>query len=165
MTTIQIQAHQFTVPDGAIAYTVGYTLADDGEVAALRQTKLENLRNNFAGKVKAALGEAETLSPEAQAKLQEEFEAYAHAYKFGVRAAGEGKPKLTPLEREMQKIATDDLVKAYHAKYAEKPSKDFLAERVPQLLEKRHDDIRKRAQAIIRQRDATSAQTLEELGL
>ena len=166
MTAITIQGYKFEVPDGAIAnIAVGYTLTEEGEANALRQTKLENLRNNFAPKIKAALNGAESLPADKESALQAEFNDYAMAYKFGVRAAGGPRQKLDPVTREMVKLAKEDFSKAYYAKYGEKADKELVAERSEELLDKRREDYLKRARAILRQREAVATDTLESLGL
>jgi hypothetical protein len=166
MTAITIQGYKFEVPEGAIAsIVVGYTLQEEGEVHALRQTKLENLRNNFAAKVKAKLNGAETIPDDDLAALQSEFGEYAVAYKFGLRAPGEARQKLDPVTREMLKLAKDDFAKAYYAKYGEKADKELVAARGEELMDKRRDDYQKRARAILRQREQIATDTLETLGL
>jgi hypothetical protein len=166
MSAITIQGYKFEVPEGALAnIAVGYTLQDEGEAAALRQTKVENLRNNFATKVKAAMNGSTELAPEALSELQSAFATYATEYKFGVRAAGEPKQKLDPITREMLKLAKSDFIAAYKAKYDETPDKDLVNERAEQLLEKRRDDLMKRARAILKQRESAGNETLEAVGL
>lgn len=164
--SITIQGYKFDVPEGAIAkFAVGYVIADEGEASALRQTKLENLRNNFAPKVKVALNGSDTLSDEQIATLQGDFNAYAHDYKFNVRGSGEGRVRVDPLTREMLTLAKDDFRKAYLAKFNEKPEADLVTERAGELIEKRRDDYMKRAKAIMKQRETAATDTLESLGL
>lgn len=166
MPHITIQGHQFEVPDHVVnSIAVGYTLQEEGEAHALRQTKLENLRNNFAGKVKTALNGAEELSSDQLSDLQTEFNTYAEGYKFGIRQAGTGTVRRDPVEREMLRLAKDDIAKAYFAKYGEKADKDMLSEKAEQLIEIKHDDYAKRARAIMRQREQTGTETLESLGI
>jgi len=165
MTAITVQGYKFEVPAAVIdGIVVGYVLADEGEVHALRQTKLENLRNNFAPKVKAAYNGDETLSDEKVAALQSEFNTYAEGYKFGIRTGGP-RARLDPLTREMLNLAKDDIRRAYLAKYDEKPETDRVNELAEELIDKRRDDYMKRANAIIRQRHAAGTGTLEDLGL
>jgi hypothetical protein len=76
MASITISGHKFEVPEGVLArYELGYQLQTEGEVAAIRQTLAENLRNNFASTVKAA-GNGE-LTDEQIAELQAKFNEYA----------------------------------------------------------------------------------------
>jgi hypothetical protein len=132
MASITISGHKFEVPEGVLArYELGYQLQTEGEVAAIRQTLAENLRNNFAGTVKAA-GNGE-LTEEQVAELQAKFNEYAATYQFGVRKAGSGAPRAPkdPVEREMQKLAKDAVSKAFYAKHGEKIDKEQLAELSP----------------------------------
>jgi Asp-tRNA(Asn)/Glu-tRNA(Gln) amidotransferase A subunit family amidase len=136
MSQLTIAGHQFQVPDALLAkYNVGYTLSTEGEAHALQQTFTENLRNNFASKVKAKLENGNTeLSPEDQAALQAEFDAYAAKYEFGIRQPGQVRVAKDPVEREVRKMAGGAISERYRAKYNEKPSKEWLDEKVTELL-------------------------------
>lgn len=76
---ITIQGQLFRVP---IRYKAGDVLKEN-EAGALNQTLHENLRNNFASKVKEA-GEA-GVGIEV---LQQQLDDYAADYEFGVRGGG-----------------------------------------------------------------------------
>jgi hypothetical protein len=104
MPNLTINGHQFEVPEGLLSrYGVGYTLATEGEAHALQQVFTENLRNNFASKVKAKLNGSEELTPEDQQALQAEFDQYASKYEFGVRGAGGGPRQVRdPVEKEVR---------------------------------------------------------------
>jgi hypothetical protein len=78
---ITIQGQNFRVP---IRYAAGHAL-NDGEASALNQTYHENLRNNFAGKVRDGV---EANVP--HEVLQQQLDDYANDYQFGVRAGGGG---------------------------------------------------------------------------
>jgi hypothetical protein len=138
MSNLTIAGHQFQVPDALLTkYNVGYTLTTEGEAHALQQTFTENLRNNFAGKVKAKLGDNGNteLTPEDQQALQAEFDTYAAKYEFGVRQPGAGPRTVKdPVEREVRKMAGGAIGERYKAKYNEKPSKEWLDEKVTELL-------------------------------
>lgn len=94
MEQITISGHSFNVP---VRYEEGHELTA-GEASALNQTYHENLRNNFAKKVKDA-GEAADL-----AALQAELDAYAADYQFGIRTAGAGVSR-DPVMSEAMRIA------------------------------------------------------------
>src|SRR5215475_14237367 len=85
---ITIQGHVFRVP---IRYAAGHTL-NDGEAGALNQTLHENLRNNFASKVRDGIEAGVPLGT-----LQEQLDDYASDYQFGVRTGGgfRGDPVMT----------------------------------------------------------------------
>lgn len=80
MEQITIAGHSFNVP---VRYEEGHELTA-GEASALNQTYHENLRNNFAKKVKDAGAGADISA------LQTELDAYAGEYQFGVRTGGGG---------------------------------------------------------------------------
>jgi hypothetical protein len=77
---ITIAGKTFTVP---APYTEGHVLTAN-EASSLNQTFAENLRNNFAKRVKEA-DEAGTFDAD---MLQSQFDDYAAEYEFGVRTAG-----------------------------------------------------------------------------
>lgn len=80
--TITIQGLEFAVP---VPYTEGHVLTA-GEASALNQVFHENLRNNFAAKIKKlknANGEA--IDHDA---LQADLNSYAETYQFCVRTSG-----------------------------------------------------------------------------
>src|SRR5215475_6605845 len=85
---ITIQGHVFRVP---IRYAAGHTL-NDGEAGALNQTLHENLRNNFASKVRDGVEANVPLET-----LQQQLDDYASDYQFGVRTGGgfRGDPVMT----------------------------------------------------------------------
>lgn len=70
------------------------------EAAALNQTLFENLRNNFASKVKEGI--AAGLD---HAVLQQQLDTYEEAYSFGVRSGGGG--RRDPVRTEAIAIALD----------------------------------------------------------
>lgn len=78
---ITIQGQTFKVP---IRYSAGHTLTE-GEAGALNQTYHENLRNNFANKVRDGVEAGTGLDV-----LQQQLDDYANDYQFGVRTGGGG---------------------------------------------------------------------------
>lgn len=93
--TITIAGHAFTVPT---RYAEGHELTA-GEASALNQTYHENLRNNFAKKVKD--GTEANVGVEV---LQSQLDTYAAEYEFGVRTGGGGAPR-DPVMSEAMNIA------------------------------------------------------------
>lgn len=168
MPNLTIQGHKFEVPDAVIArYAVGYTIQDEGEAHALRQTALENIRNNCAARVKKTLNGATELSVDQVQTLQTEIEAYASTYKFGERKAGgpRGPRIVDPVEREMNKQASDDIKAAVFAKHGEKIKGEQLTELVTKLLEVKHDDYARRARRALADREKAGMETLAAVGL
>lgn len=77
---LTIQKQTFTIPH---RYVAGAITLTEGEAHALQQVYAENLRNNFAARMKAA-AEAETPTQLTQSDL----DAYVAEYDFGVRISG-----------------------------------------------------------------------------
>jgi hypothetical protein len=154
--TLTINGARFEVPDAVLYRYDGFLTpeAPEGLRNTIHQTIMENLRNNFAKKVKDALNGSEELPPEKHAELASEFSAYAEKYEFGVRGAAA--PKRDPLEREMFRLAKDDLSAKYSAKYGQKPDKEWLESTVPIFVEKYNDQLTKRARAVLRAKQAST---------
>lgn len=93
MEQITIAGHSFNVP---VRYQEGHELTS-GEASALNQTYHENIRNNLAKRAKEG-----TLT-------QEDVDAYAADYQFGVRAAGTGGATRDPVMSEAMRIAKKQL--------------------------------------------------------
>lgn len=106
MEQITIQGKIFNAP---LRYEEGHEL-NAGEAAALNQTYHENLRNNFAKRVK----EATDNGSYSQEALQEEFSKYAEDYEFGVRTGG-GAPR-DPVMQEAMNIARGQIKAALKKK-------------------------------------------------
>jgi hypothetical protein len=149
---VTIQGQTFTLPT---PFTAGHQLTE-GEASQMNQLLAENVRNNFAGKMKA---QADKPEAERKAFTQEDLDAYVAEYEFGVRKAGNGEARLTPVEREARRIAKS----AIEAKLKErgaKVDKETMETLVAQLAVR--EDIVKEAEK--RQR-AVSKISIEELGL
>lgn len=157
---ITIQGVDFNAP---APFTTGYVLEKDGEVHALNQVLGENLRNNFAKKVKEAKEKAETDGGEVDvASLQSEFDEYAASYEFGIRKAGGGDASLPkdPIQRMAHTIARDKIRE--HAKaQGKKLSPEQVASLVPQLLERSPQIV----EEAVRRVAAQSEISIEELEL
>lgn len=156
--TITIQGHEFTAPS---PYTEGYTLKPN-EASALNQVLGENLRNNFAGKVKAAMEEAQKNGGQVDlTALQTEFDAYAAEYEFGARRSGGGGGGLPkdPVERMAHTIAREKIREMAKSK-GKKLSPEQIAGLVPQLLEK-NPSIRDLARQRVEDQKAISIEELE----
>lgn len=118
---ITIAGKEFNVPS---RYEEGHELTA-GEASALNQTYHENLRNNFAKKVKDA-GENADL-----AALQAELDAYAAAYAFGVRTPGTGAGRTSdPVLSEAMRMAKKqigDLIRTKGGKVSDYPADQISA--------------------------------------
>lgn len=95
MTQITIAGRQFEVSS---PYVAGAYELSEGEAHTLNQTRHENIRNNFAKKVKEA-GADVSLE-----QLQAQVSEYDSKYEFGVRGTGEGVSR-DPVETEAKSLA------------------------------------------------------------
>lgn len=169
VANITIQGLEFEAPQ---PYKAGPRELTEGEASALNQTLAENLRNNFAPRIKAAQAEyrkANNLAEDAevavtsldQEKLAEDFEKYASEYKFGVRTAGGPRTPSDPVGKEAHRIALAKVKTALKAKNiaADSVSKEKMAEYVKQVLDK-YPAIREEAE---RRVQAAGSVAVEEL--
>lgn len=169
--TITIQGLEFEAPQ---PYKAGAHELTAGEASALNQTLAENLRNNFAPRIKAAMAEyrkANSLAEDAevpvanldQDALSEAFAKYADEYEFGVRTAGGTRTPSDPVEREAQRIARDKVKAALNAKSIKLDSvpKEKMAEYIKQVLEK-YPAIREEAK---RRVDTAASVAVEDLAV
>lgn len=96
---------QGIILSAALPYEEGHVLTAN-EASSLNQTWVENLRNNYAGKVKEVLeklGGAENLTDEGLEELQKDFDSYQDGYEFGVR--GGGREAMDPVFSQALKLA------------------------------------------------------------
>lgn len=163
MPAITIQGHSFEVPaDPAI---IAGTPLDENMAHTLQQTRLENIRNNMASRIKKMLNGSDTLTEEQVAQVQSQVNEYASTYKFGVRGASGPRVVRDPIEREMFRMAKEDLSAAFFAKHGERLKGDALNENAQKLLELRREDYAKRARRAIADREKVGAEVLEAAGI
>lgn len=172
VSSITIQGLEFEVPD---MYSAGSHVLTAGEASALNQTRAENLRNNFAPKIKAAMVEyrkANSLAEDAEVAvtsldheaLTADFDKYAGEYEFGVRKSGTGTRTPTdPVERESIRIAKERVKAALNKKgiKLDSVSKEKMAELIQNVITK-YPDVKEEAQ---RRVSAASNIALDELDL
>ncbi|PYS90935.1 MAG: hypothetical protein DMF62_03785 [Acidobacteria bacterium] len=164
---IKVEGLLFNAP---APYKTGHVLTEN-EANTLNQTFAENLRNNFAKKVKSAKEAAQKNGGEfpgdgeaAPDDLQQEFSSYANDYEFGTRAAsgaGEAGLPRDPVEREAHVMARDLIRQHAKSKGYGKLDAEQIAGLVPGILAKR-PEIREEAQRRI---SAKTSITLDELEL
>ena len=119
---ITIAAREFVIPQ---PYAAGHTLTE-GEARAMNQVLAENIRNNMAPKVKAAIeGTAKDDAPTIET-IDQFVADYAASYEFNATATSAGGGRVTdPLEVEAIAIAREILKGALRAKgipYAKVPA-------------------------------------------
>jgi hypothetical protein len=132
--TISVQSYDMPVVE---KYHAGHVL-NENEAKALNQTRWENLRNNFASTVKAAVKEHFGGEPEEDARLPDdkiaelvtEFEALSENYQFHVRQPGSGAERRDPVLAEAMKMALSAIknqIRSEHGKVTDYKSEDLNA--------------------------------------
>ena len=153
---VTIQGTVFAVPQ---PYVEGHALTSN-EASAMNQLLSENIRNNFAGKIKA---EADKPEGERKEYTQADLDEYVASYEFGVRrSGGSSEARLPPEQREARKIAREKVVEALKAKNISIKSVDSekMEEMVSTLAQR--PEIIKIAQRRVKE---VSSMSLEALGL
>ena len=162
--SITIQGIVFHTPR---VYATGHVMTEH-EAAALDQTRAENLRNNFAGRIKAKLDELVKTNPEAKVsdlsehELKAEFHGYASSYAFAARQA---RAPVDPVEAEAYKIAKAQITSALRERNIDLKtiSPEKMAEYVTAMLAK-YPTIREEAKRRVETTKAIGASVLEALG-
>lgn len=95
-------------------YVEGHKLTGP-EANVLNQTFLENIRNNTAKALAAAIEKAGGEDEVKPAALQSIIDAYVPDYEFGKRVGGGG-ARLDPVEREIRRIAVGKIKELLSAK-------------------------------------------------
>ncbi len=157
--SITIQGLDFAVHS---PYSGGHVLTAD-EASVLNQTFHENLRNNFASEVRSKKDEHGPELPAAVlAQLQEDFEAYANDYKFGVRRVGMRGPA-DPIEAEAFKMVKD-LIRVKIKEQGKKADAATIAEAASQILaSERGDKFRKAAEARLKEAQKVAGESLADI--
>lgn len=146
-TDITVQGLTFSAPQ---PYSAGSVELTEGEASQLNQVLAENLRNNFAAKIRAkveAHKKANNMAEDADVgadvldkdELDNEFEAYAKEYEFGVRQASSGpRAPADPVGKEAYRMARAKIKEAVIAKgyKLDSVSKERMDGLIKQLLEK-----------------------------
>lgn len=164
-----------------LPYKEGHPLTA-GEAVALNQTYSENLRNNFANRVKKAKASAkatriqawhdagkegpepndDTIPADEMAKLQAAWDEYVTLYEFNGRRVS--RPQGDPIDREARKMAR--AVITTHCKEQTPPvnTKDFTDERwddlINQVLEK-YPDIKEQARVRVEANKAVLSRQID----
>lgn len=161
MTQLTIKGQVFDVQDDP-AITIGVPLSE-GMVAALQQTRRENIRNNMSRKVEEALNGAEVIPQEKFNELQSQVNDYAAKYEFGVRQPGTARVT-DPVEKEAREEATKRIRQAYFARHNTKIDREQLGELVDRLMDRDGDMLRDNAREAIRRRENTAEDVLAAIG-
>jgi hypothetical protein len=154
--TIQIQGENFTF---APPYAEGHVL-NGAEANQLNQVYGENMRNNFAKKVK----EAKEAGSFDLATFQAQFDKYADKYEFGARVGGGGGGRRDPVKSEAIAIASDKVRDAL--KKGGKNLKDYSAKQVREAAEKllaRDSSIMELARQRVAENQAVATESLDDI--
>lgn len=162
MPQVTIQGHSFDIPpDPSI---VPGAVLDESMAHSLQQTRIENIRNNMAARIRKMLNGSDTLSEDQLAQARDEISRYANDYRFGNRSSAGPRVSRDPLEKEMIRLAKEDLAAAYFARHGERLRGDTLNENAQKLLEAKRDDYVERAQRNLRDREAIGQEVLQAAG-
>lgn len=156
-TEITVAGQTFKAPQ---PYGAGDVL-NANEASALNQTYAENLRNNFASKVKEAL-EAGTFDADV---FQGRFSDYAAEYEFGVRTGGgrSGDPVMAEAMGITRDLVRKALAKAGH-KLADVPASK-VSELAKAQLSKTDDPKTVQIMSLARERVAAAQEITDiEIG-
>jgi len=155
MTAITINRHMFDVPDDP-ELRPGAPLTE-GMVSTLAQTRRENVRNSMSKKVEEARGEAESLTNEQYAQLQQQVNQYAQRFQFGVRMRSTR--TYDPVEREARHDAAEVIKASYFARHNIRLKTSEVAEAVDEIMHnpQQAERYRSRARERIAEREATIA--------
>lgn len=162
MEQIIIQGVTFNVPT---PYAEGHVLAAN-EASALNQLLHENLRNNFASKVKAVRGEDadRNLDADEVQSLQEALDAYAASYEFGVRSVRSSGRSPSAIDREAISLAKAAIKAALRKKGYDVKSldKEDLENKALELIDRR-PEFREQAAARVAAKKAAAATSLDDI--
>ena len=137
------------------------------EADVLNQTRDENLRNNYAAKIKAVMKEegAESsgdLTDAAKKTLTEKFPAFEEGYEFGSRG---GAREVDPVRKQAMLFATDEVKKALKKKGHS--IKEIGAEKVREMATSaiaKYPKFLEKATAAVAARDAAAADLEIDIG-
>lgn len=165
---ITIQNLQF---EASAPYAAGHAI-NENEATALNQTRVENLRNNFAGTIKAKLEEiskedpARTeLSAEEIDELKEKFAEYDAEYTFQGKRIGTRAP-VDPVAREANKMAKETITAALKAKNID--PKNLVEGRLESLIKEyldKNPQVTEEAKARVAAVKTLAADALEGIDL
>jgi hypothetical protein len=154
---VTISGVQFSVPE---PIAEGHKV-NENEAAALNQVLAENVRNNFANRVKKAQEAGEDPSA-----LQAELDQYVGEYEFGVRRGGGGGATSSkdPVEKEAEALAKAKVKEALKSKghKISDVSSEKISELTKNALEK-YPEFREQAKQIVEARQSVGSELMEDV--
>lgn len=162
---ITIAGQTFTVSQ---PYVAGHAITE-AEAKALNQVRAENVRNNMASKVKAAVeGTAKEGEPTADT-IAAHVAEYDANYVFTLASVGGGKRSTDPVEVEALRIARG-MFADWAAKHKltvkavkEKIGDEAYDAKVAEIAER--EDVLKEAKRRVKARQASAESAMDDLGL
>lgn len=149
-------------------YAEGHTITE-AEAKALNQVRAENIRNNMASKVKAAVeGTAKEGDPTADT-IAAAVAEYDAAYVFTLASVGGGRKSSDPTEVEALRIARGTFADwAASKKLTVKAIKEKIGDeaydaKIAEIAER--DDVVKEAKRRVKARQASAADAMGDLDL
>ncbi len=149
-------------------YVAGHVITE-AEAKALNQVRAENVRNNMAAKVKAAIeGTAKEGEPTA-ATIAAAVAEYDAAYVFTLASVGGGRKSTDPVEVEALRIARGMFADwAASKKLTVKAIKEKIGEeaydaKIAEMAER--EDVLKEAKRRVKAREASATDALDGLDL
>lgn len=171
---VKIAGHDFTLPEPFTAdHLAGASELGNPEILAgvMNQTFHENIRNNFANKVKAAIKADEAPEDGAEsvpfdlAALQTELDKYVAEYEFGVRRSGgsSGKTFADPVEQEMYNMAREKVKEALRKKNITLKTieNEKLEELISGVMGKYADALRVNAEKVVAMRNEIASNDID----
>jgi hypothetical protein len=164
MPNLTIAGQVFDVADDP-KIAVGTPLTE-GMVASLQQTRRENIRNNFAAKVRDATEDGEVeLSQTDYQQLQDQLNEYAASYEFGVRSTGVRRVT-DPVEKEARDEVRRTIQQRHYALHGKRVTGEALTEAVDAVMTGPHaDEYRQIARERLEERDRRGEAMLAQTGL
>jgi hypothetical protein len=153
-STITIAGQEFTVKS---PYTEGHTL-NGAEARALNGLLHENLRNNFAKRVKDGMS-----SGQSRDDLQSALDQYSGTYTFEAKRVGGAGRTSDPYRREAKAIAKNAIIASL--KRQGKDPKQIESAKLLDAIEKasQRDDIKELARRRVDEQKALAGDSLSEL--
>ncbi len=155
---VTVAGKTFNMP---LLFTEGQEITlSAGEASQFNQVFHENIRNNFAKKVK----DADTEGKFSQEDFQALIDKYAEDYEFGTRKSSGPRTPSDPVAKEALKIAIEAIHN--HIRSQGKKPTDFKVESIKALAAKlveQRPDITEKAKAIVAERQVVAGESLGDI--
>jgi len=131
------------------------------EAGVMNQTRDENLRNNYAAKIKSFMKDGkiekiDDLTDDHKAKLLSDFPTFEEAYEFGSRG---GAREVDPVRKQAVLFATDSVKSALKKKGHN--LKDIGADKIKEMAEaaiEKYPKFMEKAESVVKARQEAAAE-------